>query len=200
MWGNVGVSAGGAVAKAVLQGYMGKATSQSVKDFLAKEASQQLTAGQAAAQRPPRVVLRPTKEARKRDFSTSSRASRGMASTPASQPKGEPPAFDPMLEGPPEVPDSPLVKAIWMGGMGGTTAIFAGGIAVGHNTLLPAWAFFHAAGASASACKQNAFETVMHGGIFTAVVSYWAGLWKLPGESDGKESEGSKEEAAKAAK
>jgi hypothetical protein len=68
-------------------------------------------------------------------------------------------------EGPPEVPDPPLVKAIWLGGVGGTSLIFAGGIAMGHNTLLPAWAFFHGAGATASALKKNAFETVMHAGI-----------------------------------
>lgn len=61
-----------------------------------------------------------------------------------------------------EVPDPPIVKAVWIGGVGGTTLLFAGGIVIGQNTLLPAWAFFHGAGATASALKSNLFETAMH--------------------------------------
>eukprot|EP00285_Hemiselmis_virescens_P014444 CAMPEP_0173389888 /NCGR_PEP_ID=MMETSP1356-20130122/13870_1 /TAXON_ID=77927 ORGANISM="Hemiselmis virescens, Strain PCC157" /NCGR_SAMPLE_ID=MMETSP1356 /ASSEMBLY_ACC=CAM_ASM_000847 /LENGTH=69 /DNA_ID=CAMNT_0014347165 /DNA_START=105 /DNA_END=310 /DNA_ORIENTATION=+ len=59
MWGNIGVSASGAVAKAVLRSTFagGKEGAKSAWMNMEQTSSTRITAAQAAARRPPRVVL-----------------------------------------------------------------------------------------------------------------------------------------------
>jgi hypothetical protein len=82
-----------------------------------------------------------------------------------------------------EEKESMLVKTVWASAVGGTTAIFGYGIFAGQNLLIPAWAWFHAVGATGSALKRQGFEVFMHCAMLVGIGSFAAGWW---GQHKGK--------------
>ncbi|EKX43504.1 hypothetical protein GUITHDRAFT_153282 [Guillardia theta CCMP2712] len=73
--------------------------------------------------------------------------------------------------------EDPMVRNAWIATLTCTSAMFGGGIALGYNTLLPAWATFHAGGVVACSLKKQPFEIAMHALIFSGVMLYWTGYW-----------------------
>lgn len=69
------------------------------------------------------------------------------------------------------------VKAVWLTAVGGTTAIFGGGIFMGQNLLIPAWAWFHCCGATASGLKRQSFEVFMHCAMLAGIGTFTLGWW-----------------------
>eukprot|EP00960_Hanusia_phi_P048131 758780-Hanusia_phi.AAC.1 len=74
--------------------------------------------------------------------------------------------------------EEPMVRNAWIATLTSTSAIFGGGVVLGYNTLLPAWATFHAGGVVACSLKKQPFEIAMHG--------YWGG--ETSQEKAGKDS------------
>ena len=93
-----------------------------------------------------------------------------------------------------------LAKFMWITSIVGSASIFGGGLITGHETLFPAWAFFHGCGASASLIQRQPFEVFMHCSILIGVLFYWGKDSMLFGKNKPIEVEDATQDTSNSAK